>query len=49
MRTLYKGRKKKLGEEAIGELKEKINQGQSKSAVAKDLNISRETLSYNFV
>jgi len=41
---LYKGRKKKLSEETILELKEKVSQGHSKSAVAKELNISRETL-----
>ncbi|AIL13772.1 hypothetical protein IM40_10670 (plasmid) [Candidatus Paracaedimonas acanthamoebae] len=41
---LYKGRKKKLTEEAITELKEKVSQGHSKSAIAKELNISRETL-----
>jgi len=41
---LYKGRKKKLSEEAIVELKEEVSQGQSKSAIAKELNISRETL-----
>lgn len=41
---LYKGRKKKLSEEVIVELKHKISQGQSKSSIAKELNISRETL-----
>ena len=41
---LYNGRKKKLSYEAISELKEKISQGQSKSVVEKEFNISRETL-----
>jgi len=36
---LYKGRKKKLCEEAIAELKEKVSQGHSKSAIGKDLNM----------
>ena len=40
----YKGRKKKLTEEVITELKNKLSQGHSKSAIAKELNISRETL-----
>ena len=33
-----------LSEEAIVELKEKVSQGHSKSSIAKELNISRETL-----
>lgn len=41
---LYKGRKRKLSDEEISELKDKVSQGQSKSSIAKELNISRETL-----
>lgn len=41
---LYKGRKRKLSEEGIAEIKNKLFQGKSKSSIAKELNISRETL-----
>jgi DNA invertase Pin-like site-specific DNA recombinase len=41
---LYKGRKPKLGNEEIELLKTKIANGEKKSQIAKDLDISRETL-----
>jgi DNA invertase Pin-like site-specific DNA recombinase len=43
-RGVYKGRKKSLTPEQIQSLKQKITQGEKKSRVARDFNISRETL-----
>ncbi len=40
---LYKGRKRKLSQERIIDLRDKLAQGQSKSAIAKELNINRKT------
>jgi len=41
---LYKGRKPSLSEEQVEELKARVENGDKKSDIAKDLNISRETL-----
>ena len=41
---VYKGRKKKLSEEQVFFLKERIATGESKTTLAKELGISRETL-----
>ncbi|MDR0697402.1 MAG: recombinase family protein [Christensenellaceae bacterium] len=43
-RGVYKGRKKALSKEQVLELKARISNGERKTAVAKDFNISRETL-----
>jgi DNA invertase Pin-like site-specific DNA recombinase len=45
---IYKGRKPALDEESIQKLKQRINQGDKKSDIAKDLEISRETL-YKYI
>ena len=41
---LYKGRKRKLTDEQISEIKERITKGESKTTLAKEFKISRETL-----
>jgi DNA invertase Pin-like site-specific DNA recombinase len=41
---LYKGRKRKMTDEQIREINLRINQGESKTALAKEFGISRETL-----
>ena len=43
-RGVYKGRKKSLGEKEIEIIKNYLKQGETKSFIAKKLNISRETL-----
>lgn len=41
---LYKGRKRKLTDAQINEIKARVTQGESKTALAKEFGISRETL-----
>jgi len=41
---LYKGRKPSLTKEQVQELKERVESGEKKTVIAKDLGISRETL-----
>ena len=43
-RGVYRGRKKALSEEAVGELRRRIALGERKAQVARDLGISRETV-----
>ena len=43
-RGVYKGRKKALTEIQIAELLSRIEKGENKTALAKELNISRKTL-----
>ena len=43
-RGAYKGRKSALSDEQIKEIKKRVAEGQKKTAIAKDFNISRETL-----
>lgn len=43
-RGVYKGRKKKLSTDQVNHIKHLINQGQTKSSIARELHISRETL-----
>lgn len=43
-RGVYKGRKKSLSVEQVAEIKTRIEQGDKKSHIAKNFNISRETL-----
>ena len=38
------GRKAKLTEEQVAEIKERISQGESKAALAKEYEVSRQTL-----
>jgi DNA invertase Pin-like site-specific DNA recombinase len=47
-RGVYKGRKKSLSLEQVDGIKSRIEQGDKKSHIAKDFNISRETL-YQYV
>ena len=47
-RGVYKGRKKALSEEQVLIIKERITKGNRKSDIARDLNISRETL-YQYI
>lgn len=44
----YKGRKPSLNEQKVSILKEKLSQGVSKSKIARDLGVSRETI-YNYL
>jgi DNA invertase Pin-like site-specific DNA recombinase len=43
-RGVYKGRKRVLSEEQVVEIKERVERGEKKSDIARDLGISRETL-----
>ncbi|KAB2835634.1 MAG: recombinase family protein [Caedimonadaceae bacterium] len=43
-RGAFKGRKKTLSTEQVEELKKRVGDGDKKSQIARDLNISRETL-----
>ncbi|AZI44164.1 recombinase family protein [Deinococcus psychrotolerans] len=43
-KRVYKGRKKILSVEQVEQLKERIQAGERKAALARELNISRETL-----
>lgn len=43
-RGAYRGRKKSLSEDKVVELKRRVENGEQKAAVARDLGISRETL-----
>ncbi len=43
-RGVYRGRKKALSDEAVGELRRRVAAGEQKAQVARDLGISRETL-----
>ena len=43
-RGVYKGWKKALSEEQVIAIKERIEKGEKKSDIARDLGISRETL-----
>lgn len=43
-RGAYRGRKKSLSDETVGELKQRVAAGEQKAAIARDLGISRETL-----
>jgi DNA invertase Pin-like site-specific DNA recombinase len=43
-RGVYKGRKRSLDDAKIAEIRDRIRSGETKSAIARDLNISRETL-----
>jgi len=43
-RGVYRGRKKALSEEGVGELRWRVSTGEKKAQVARDLGISRETL-----
>jgi DNA invertase Pin-like site-specific DNA recombinase len=43
-RGVYKGRKAILSQEQVNEIKERVDQGNKKSHIARDFNISRETL-----
>lgn len=43
-RGAYKGRKKALGPDQVAKLKERVAGGESKTQVARDLGVSRETL-----
>jgi len=43
-RGVYKGRRKALNGEQVGELKERARNGERKSVLAKAFGISRETL-----
>ena len=43
-RGAYKGRKRVLSEEQTGQIKERVERGEKKSHIAKDLGVSRETL-----
>jgi DNA invertase Pin-like site-specific DNA recombinase len=43
-RGAYRGRKRSLSQDQIGDMKQRIANGDKKSRVAKDLGISRETL-----
>jgi DNA invertase Pin-like site-specific DNA recombinase len=47
-RGIYKGRKKSLSPEQVDDIKSRIEQGDKKTHIAKDFNISRETL-YQYV
>jgi len=46
-RGAYRGRKKALGAEQMEEIKRRIYAGDQKSQIARDFNISRETLYKN--
>ncbi len=43
-RGVYKGRKRALSEEQVIEIKERVERGEKKTDIARDLGISRETL-----
>ena len=43
-RGVYRGRKRSLNTEQISEMKRRIEAGEQKTKVARDLNISRETV-----
>lgn len=43
-RGAYRGRKRSLNEEQVSEMKRRIEAGEQKAKVAKDMNISRETV-----
>lgn len=43
-RGAYRGRKRSLNTEQISEMKSRIEAGEQKSKVARDMNISRETV-----
>jgi DNA invertase Pin-like site-specific DNA recombinase len=45
---LYKGRKKSLSQEQLGELQKRIAEGEKKASLARHFNITRETL-YQYV
>lgn len=47
-RGVYKGRKRKLSDEQVADMKQRIKQGEAKASIARDFNISRETL-YQYV
>lgn len=43
-RGIYRGRKRSLNKEQVSEMKRRIEAGEQKSKVARDMNISRETV-----
>ena len=43
-RGAYRGRKRSLSDEMVGELHRRVAAGERKAAIARDLGISRETL-----
>lgn len=43
-RGVYKGRKRSLSDDDIATLKQRVNSGEKKAQIARDFNISRETL-----
>ena len=47
-RGVYQGRKKSLSEDQISEIKTRVSTGETKTAIAKDMGISRETL-YQYI
>jgi DNA invertase Pin-like site-specific DNA recombinase len=44
MKNVYKGRKKSLSDSKISDIKERIEKGEKKAVIARDYNISRQTL-----
>ena len=45
---LYRGRKPSLSREQIGEMRRRVKSGEAKTAVARSMGVSRETL-YKYV